>query len=115
MMDSRGFAYENYDKFHIFVCFIVAITMISICLVRGETLFAMAMWTSIAIVVFWYIGNLGRYYIVTRIFPPPEEQEFVYDESMYDELMAEENPEEVMADAPADPPAPAAHEYMSRE
>jgi len=116
-MDNRGFAHENYDKFHIFVCFIAAIAVIAACLIRGDTLFVMALLTSIAIIVFWFLGNLLRYYIVTQIFPPPVVEEFVYDESMFDEMELEElggdtAAEEVMADAPANP-EPAPHNYMS--
>ncbi|MCL2203224.1 MAG: hypothetical protein FWB88_04735 [Defluviitaleaceae bacterium] len=108
-------AHERYDKLHIFICMIVAVVIITVCLIRQESLFIMAMWTSIAIVFFWFLGNLVRYYIITRIFPPPEIEEINYDELLMDDML-EELPEEVMADAPANVPAsPRSHDYMSSE
>ncbi|MCL2189915.1 MAG: hypothetical protein FWC16_13040 [Defluviitaleaceae bacterium] len=119
-MDSRGLAHEHYDKLHIFICMIVAIVVITVCLIRRETLFTMALWTSVAIVLFWFLGNMVRYYIITQVFPPPPEEEFVFDESMLDE-MGEEGMEE-MAEAAADgtpapkpPPLPKPEDFMSRE
>ena len=119
-MDNRGLAHEQYDKLHIFICMIVAIIMIAICLIRQETLFSMALWTSIAILIFWFLGNMVRYYIVTQVFPPPPIDDFVFDESMLMDEDAEDALEEIEGEgddttAPSPPPMPKPEDFMSRE
>jgi flagellar biosynthesis/type III secretory pathway M-ring protein FliF/YscJ len=115
-MDTYKHLDERYNKIHLMVCIVAAAAVITACIIRGENLFTMALLASVAIVVFYVLGNLVRYYIVTRVFPPPpEEEEATGEESPADS--GEENPDEETAGASAapEPPAPGAHDYLSRE
>jgi hypothetical protein len=63
---------QRFDKFHLLTCIIAAASVTLACIIRRESLFTMALWASVAIMVFYVLGNLVRYYFVTRVFPPPE-------------------------------------------
>jgi hypothetical protein len=114
--EIKPVARERLDKMHLPITITAAASVIAVCLILGETLFRMALWTSIAIILFWVLGNLVRYYVTTTVLPPPPPPEAEpTDEDITDEMLGE-NPEEVMSDSPANPPVPPrAHDYMSRE
>ena len=113
--ELKPVARERLDKMHLPITITAAASVVVVCLIIGESLYRMALWTSVAIVVFWRLGNLVRYYVTTRVLPPPVVEEENADNEMNDEMQGD-NPDEVMASAPANPPAPPrAHDYMSRE
>lgn len=85
---KQNLAQPRFAKFHLPIIIVAAITVVVISLIRGEHLFSMALWTSVAIVVFWLLGNIVRYYMYTSVFPeyapddepednsePPDEEE----------------------------------------
>ncbi|MCL2605030.1 MAG: hypothetical protein FWD90_11185 [Defluviitaleaceae bacterium] len=106
---------ERFNKIHLMACIVAAASVIAACIIRGETLFTMASLASAAIIIFYILGNLVRYYIVTRVFPPPPEEGEANEDLSADS--SENNPDGTAEDDPAnaDPANPGAHDYLSRE
>jgi len=103
--------HEQFAKFHVPVSIAAALAVVVICLIRRESLFVMASFTSIAIVTFWVLGNIVRYYLQTRAFPPPVVEEVVdSEEEIPEEDSMEEAPEET-----APPQEEPTHDYTASE
>ena len=76
-------------------------------------LFDMAMWISLAIVIFYVIGVFARSFLIQEVFVPEEEYDFSQDEEYLafmeslendgEEIETIEAPTDVMLDDPADP------------
>jgi hypothetical protein len=49
--------------------------MTAVCLVKNETLYMMSVYVSVTIVAFYFIGHFVRFYIVSKIFPKPIEDD----------------------------------------
>jgi hypothetical protein len=99
------------DKLHILVCITAAASVTLACILRGESLFTMALLSSAAIILFWFLGNLTRYYLVTRVFPPPSE-EAIKDEANADPAT---DGDAALANTQTKAELPAGDDYMSRE
>jgi hypothetical protein len=113
--EEKVFRDERFNKLHLLVCIVAAATVTAVCLIRGESIFTMALLASLAIIIFYVAGNLVRYYLVTRIFPPPPPEEEPGDEFADDTLS--DNPDEAANETSAGSNVPnnRAHDYMSRE
>ena len=105
---------ERLNKVHLVISTIAA-TIVAIGFivihVYGEThgLLLMAMWVSIAIILFYFVGHLARAFLITKVFVIPDEsedgeaEESSGDEESEDELMVSvdmEMPEDTMIHAP---------------
>jgi len=117
-MDNYKHLDERFNKIHLMVCIVAAASVIVACIIRGENLYTMALLASVAIIVFYFIGNMVRYYIVTRIFPaPPSEDEEAANGEASGEA-SEGNPDDESPETSANPDSPASprsHDYLSRE
>jgi len=100
--------HEQFAKFHVPVSIAAALAVVIICLIRRESLFIMASFTSIAIVVFWVLGNVVRYYLQTSVFPPPAVEAEAEAEEAPTEDPLEAAPEEIH-------PEDGLHDYMANE
>ena len=60
------------EKMHLYITVAAALTMTVNGIVSGVTFFQMAVWVSLTIVAFYTIGQLVRYYINTKVFPPQD-------------------------------------------
>ena len=102
---------ERLNKVHLVISSIAA-TVIAIGFivihVHGEThgLLLFAMWVSVAIILFYFIGHLARAFLVTKVFPLPEEsvcEELFEEGELEEEIMVSvdmEMPEDTMMHAP---------------
>ena len=105
---------ERLNKVHLVISTIAA-TIVAIGFivihVYGEThgLLLMAMWVSIAIILFYFVGHLARAFLITKVFVIPEEVDYEGLAEFSDEAEAEdvimvsvdmEMPEETMINAP---------------
>ena len=103
---------ERLNKVHLVIstvaAAVVAIGFIVIH-VYGEThgLLLMAMWVSIAIILFYFVGHLARAFLITKVFVMPDENEDAEESSgedkTDDEIMVSldmEMPEGTMIHAP---------------
>jgi len=122
---NTGYAeHDRFSKIQLLISVLAGLPVVIICLVRGETLFTMALWTSVAIIIFWLLGNIARYYLQTQVFPPPPED--YYPDEMYGDEVGEEGMDE-FAEAPAmeeamaaeteipDEPANEAYNHLAHE
>ena len=107
---------ERLNKVHLVISTIAA-TVVAIGFivihVYGEThgLLLMAMWVSIAIILFYFVGHLARAFLITKVFVIPEESEDGDSEESTGESESEDEiititldemdmPEDTMAHAP---------------
>jgi hypothetical protein len=96
--EKINLAQARFAKFHLPVIIRAAITVVVICIVREENLFTMALWTSTAIVVFWLLGNIVRYYLYTTVFPEYEAD--IEPEEFFEETDEDEQSEEAQEPTP---------------
>ena len=103
---------ERLNKVHLVIstvaAAVVAIGFIVIH-IYGEThgLLLMAMWVSIAIILFYFVGHLARAFLITKVFVIPDEdgedEEFFGEGDADDEIMVSvdmELPDDTMVHAP---------------
>ena len=89
---------ERLNKVHLVISSVAAaIVAIGFILIHVHTethgLLLFAMWVSIAIILFYFIGHLARAFLITKVFPVPDESE----ENETDELSGEgESEDEIM-------------------
>ena len=105
---------ERLNKVHLIISSIAA-TIVAIGFivihVYGEThgLLLMAMWVSIAIILFYFIGHLARAFLITKVFVIPGEDEELdfseFSDEDVDEVMVSlddmDMPEDTMIHAPS--------------
>ena len=103
---------ERLNKVHLVISTIAAaVVAIGFILIHVhlEThgLLLFAMWVSIAIILFYFIGHLARAFLITKVFVVPDESEDEDAEELYgedeDEIMVSvdtEMPEDTMVRAP---------------
>ena len=106
---------ERLNKVHLVISTIAA-TVVAIGFivihVYDEThgLLLMAMWVSIAIILFYFIGHMARAFLITKVFVMPDEEEeaetleSVFESQKEDEIMVSvdmEMPEDTMMHAPS--------------
>ena len=105
---------ERLNKVHLVISTIAAAVVaigFIVTHVYGEThgLLLMAMWVSIAIILFYFIGHLARAFLIAKVFIMPDEDEeaetleSVYESQSQDEIMVSvdtEMPEDTMTHAP---------------
>lgn len=93
---------ERLNKVHLIICTIAAV-IIAIGFIAVHVydvthgLFTMAMWVSISIVLFYFIGHMVRAFLINRVFTVPEEDEG--EDGVVDILDGSEG-EEVVVDSP---------------
>ena len=63
------------EKLSLYISAAAAIIVLIACIISGATLYWMAAWVSLSIVAFYLIGEGVRYFLVTSVFPPEEEEE----------------------------------------
>ena len=109
---------ERLEKIHLVICTIAAFVMTAGFVVRAllspptgfPTLFSMAMWVSLSIIVFYVVGIFVKAFLVNNVFAMPESsdleeieasantelideappiQDDVYDDTIYDDAMLE--------------------------
>ena len=89
---------ERLNKVHLVISTIAAaVVAIGFIVIHVHTethgLLLFAMWVSIAIILFYFIGHLARAFLITKVFPIPDESE----EDEIDELFGEgETEDEIM-------------------
>ena len=98
---------ERLNKVHLIISTIAA-TVVAIGFIvihvyfETHGLLLMAMWVSISIVLFYFIGHIVRAFLVTKVFPEEEGGESAEDSA--DEALADSASEEIVVAADADVP-----------
>ena len=104
---------ERLNKVHLIISLIAAIVVaigFIVIHVYGMThgLLLMAMWVSIAIILFYFVGHLARAFLITKVFVIPDEDEDAEESSeegeSEDEIMVlvdMEEPEDTMIHSPS--------------
>ena len=102
---------ERLNKIHLIICTIAA-TIIAIGFIAvhvydfSHGLFTMAMWVSITIVLFYFIGHLVRAFLINQVFElavddtPPDLEESGETEGDGEILVSLDIPEDTMVDPP---------------
>jgi hypothetical protein len=85
------------DKLHIYICLIAAAVVTAVCIFRNESLYRMSIWVTVAIVVFYIIGSLIRYYLTSVVFPLPVEEELPFEEEAFEQVEDEAEGEEIQS------------------
>jgi hypothetical protein len=111
--NGSDFNINVYEKIHLPITIAAAALVVAVCLILGETLFTTALLASISIIMFYVLGNLVRYYIITRVFPPPPKEDAL-DDDLYDEMNAE-NPDEMMTAGMGKPASGSTNSASDRE
>ena len=62
------------EKLPLYVSAASAIIVLLACIAVGATLYSMAAWVSSTIAIFYFIGHGVRFFLVTMVFPPDEEE-----------------------------------------
>ena len=62
---------ERLDKIHLMICITAAAAVTLACLIHDVSLFDMALWVSVAIMLFFVLGQVARHYLATQVFPAP--------------------------------------------
>ena len=76
---------KQLEKLSLFVSAIAATVVLIACIVIGAQLYIMAAWVSLTIALFYVIGELIRFFLVTRVFPPENEEDFEGEEEEEEE------------------------------
>ena len=109
---------ERLDKIHLVISTIAAAVIaigFIVIHVYGAThgLLIFAMWVSLVIILFYFIGHLARAFLITKVFPTPDEEselEELYKEiELGEEIMVSvdmEEPEGTMMNVPESEDAP---------
>jgi len=67
------------------ICITAAAAVTLACLIHDVSLFDMALWVSVAIMLFFVLGQVARHYLMTHIFPPPAPENEVPEEEAISE------------------------------
>jgi hypothetical protein len=97
---ERATSQLRFSKIQLLISILAGLPVVVLCLIMDTNLFFMATWTSIAIAVFWLLGNMVRFFLQTKVFPPPEIVEPNEDEESGNEEGADDmgdNPEKTNA------------------
>ena len=85
------------EKLPHYISAIAAIIVLLACILIGAPLYWMAAWVSFAIALFYVIGQVLRYFLVSQLYPHPLEEEELHDDeySPYDGISRDPDEEEV--------------------
>ena len=89
------------NKMHLIICIIAALTITAGFVIHSLLgspfgLFTMALWVSLVIVCFYFLGHIARHILISRVFMEQEEEELdeVTEDEFEEEIFnAPENPE----------------------
>lgn len=76
------------EKLHLYLCTISAVIVTIACIIVGATLYWMAAAVSVTIIMFYFIGQVVRFYLSTQVFPAEEVEEL--EDEMEEEMEIDE-------------------------
>lgn len=84
-----------FEKLPAFISATAAIVVLITCIIAQATLHLMAVWVSVSIVLFYFIGEFVRFFVTTKIFPQQENFGDGFDFEIEAEYIDESGSEEV--------------------
>jgi len=84
------------EKMHITVSIFAALVVTAVCIAMRASLYQMAVWVSVSIVIFYLIGQTMRIFLTYKVFPQNDVPEAANGVSGLDDVSGSESNENTM-------------------